>query len=70
MDSFFRRFMEFASDGARRRFLETFDMFLQSLHLQACDRTAAITPSLQDYIPLRRDTSGCRPCWAMIECTP
>jgi hypothetical protein len=67
--SFIERFYTLAKDGCRRRFLETFDMFLQSLHQQACDRTANQIPSLEEYISLRRDTSGCRPCWAMIECT-
>ena len=33
---------------------------------QALDRDGAI-PDLESYIALRRDTSGCKPCWALIE---
>lgn len=31
------------------------------------DRRAGIVSDLESYITLRRDTSGCKPCWALIE---
>ena len=35
---------------------------------QALDRATGVIPDLESYIALRRDTSGCKPCWALIEC--
>lgn len=57
-----------ASPGAQQRFIETMDFFFQSVTQQALDRAAGIIPDLESYIALRRDTSGCKPCWALIEC--
>ncbi|PFH47422.1 hypothetical protein AMATHDRAFT_77225 [Amanita thiersii Skay4041] len=34
---------------------------------QTRDRAAGRVPSLDTYISLRRDTSGCKTCWALIE---
>ena len=34
---------------------------------QALDRADGAIPDLESYIALRRDTSGCKPCWALIE---
>jgi hypothetical protein len=43
------------------------DLFLKAVTIQARDRVAGVIPDLEDYIILRRDTSGAKPCWAMIE---
>lgn len=43
------------------------DFFFQAVHVQANDRTKGVVPDLESYISLRRDTSGCKPCWALIE---
>ena len=43
------------------------DLFFKSLTIQARDRAAGTIPDLEDYIAVRRDTSGCKPCWALIE---
>lgn len=56
------------STGAQQRFIETFDFFFQSVTQQAHDRATGAIPDLESYISLRRDTSGCKPCWALIEC--
>jgi len=57
-----------ASPGSQQRFIETFDFFFQSVTQQAIDRAQGEIPDLESYIALRRDTSGCKPCWALIEC--
>ncbi|TFK19578.1 terpenoid synthase [Coprinopsis marcescibilis] len=64
---YFRRMILTASPGAQQRFIETFDFFFQSVTQQALDRAQGEIPDLESYITLRRDTSGCKPCWALIE---
>ncbi|KAF8635373.1 hypothetical protein AX15_000378 [Amanita polypyramis BW_CC] len=64
---FYKRISLTASPGTQQRFLETFDFFFQSVTQQAADRASGIIPDLESYIALRRDTSGCKPCWALIE---
>ncbi|KDQ58781.1 hypothetical protein JAAARDRAFT_47108 [Jaapia argillacea MUCL 33604] len=56
-----------SAPGAERRFIETFDAFFLAVYQQAIDRKNGVVPDLESYIDLRRDTSGCRPCWALIE---
>jgi hypothetical protein len=53
--------------GALQRFQSTMDLFFQAVRQQALDRRAGHVPDLESYISLRRDTSGCKPCWALIE---
>ena len=43
------------------------DLFFKAVAIQARDRAADVVPDLEDYIAVRRDTSGCRPCWVLIE---
>ena len=43
------------------------DRFFKAVTIQARDRAAGVIPDLEDYIVVRRDTSGCLPCWALIE---
>lgn len=64
---FYKRILLTASPGTQQRFLETFDFFFQSVTQQAADRASGSIPDLESYIALRRDTSGCKPCWALIE---
>jgi len=66
--SYYKRVVLTASPGAQQRFIETFDFFFQSVTQQALDRATGVIPDLESYIALRRDTSGCKPCWALIEC--
>lgn len=56
-----------ASPGAQRRFIETFELFFRAVAQQARDRASGNIPDLESYIAMRRDTSGCKPCWALIE---
>ncbi|KAG2008219.1 terpene synthase [Coprinopsis cinerea AmutBmut pab1-1] len=64
---YWRRMILTASPGSQQRFIETFDFFFQSVTQQAIDRLTGEIPDLESYIALRRDTSGCKPCWALIE---
>lgn len=41
--------------------------FFQAITVQAVDRKRGSMPDLESYISVRRDTSGCKPCWALIE---
>lgn len=43
------------------------DLFFKAVAQQARDRSKGIVPDLETYISLRRDTSGCKPCFALIE---
>lgn len=56
-----------ASPGTCQRFLETMELFFQAIHRQSLDRVHEAIPDLESYIALRRDTSGCKPSWALIE---
>ncbi|KAF7331252.1 Terpene cyclase [Mycena kentingensis (nom. inval.)] len=53
--------------GWQARFKESFAMFFEAVHVQAGWRDAGVVPDLETYIAVRRDTSGCKPCWALIE---
>ncbi|KAF8889626.1 isoprenoid synthase domain-containing protein [Infundibulicybe gibba] len=64
---FYKRLIPTASAGTQQRFIETCDFFFQSVTQQAQDRANGVVPDLESYIALRRDTSGCKPCWALIE---
>ncbi|TBU21706.1 terpenoid synthase [Dichomitus squalens] len=65
--SFWRRLTTTGSQGAQRRFIETFELFFRAVTQQAKDRASGNIPDLESYIAMRRDTSGCKPCWALIE---
>jgi len=65
--SYWRRLLSTSARGPQQRFIETFDFFFQAVTQQAMDREDGIIPDLESYIALRRDTSGCKPCWALIE---
>lgn len=43
------------------------DLFFKAVTIQAHDRAAGVIPDLEEYIITRRDTSGCKPCWALVE---
>ncbi|KAF8630447.1 hypothetical protein AX17_005424 [Amanita inopinata Kibby_2008] len=56
-----------AGPGTQARFKETMELFFESVNIQARARDEGIIPDLESYIDVRRDTSGCKPCWALIE---
>ena len=65
--SLYKRIIRTATPGTYRRLQETMELFFQAIHQQALDRANGTVPDLESYISLRRDTSGCKPCWALIE---
>ncbi|THH00478.1 hypothetical protein EW026_g2048 [Hermanssonia centrifuga] len=64
---FWKRIIPTATPGMQQRFRETLDFFFQAITQQAKDREAGVVPDLESYITVRRDTSSCKPCWALIE---
>lgn len=43
------------------------DLFFKAVAQQAADRALGVIPDLESYIVVRRNTSGCKPCFALIE---
>ncbi|KAH9065032.1 terpenoid synthase [Lactarius vividus] len=56
-----------ASAQAQKRFIETFDAFLQAVAQEAADRAQKHIRNIQDYLAIRRDTTALRPCFAVLE---
>ncbi|KAJ8594981.1 terpenoid synthase, partial [Rhizopogon salebrosus TDB-379] len=65
--SYFGRFMQTSGSGCTERFINTMDLFFIAVALQSDDRAKGWIPDLESYITIRRDTSGCKPCFALIE---
>lgn len=42
-------------------------MFFQAVTQQSLDRDNGIVPDLESYISMRRDTSGCKPVFVLME---
>ncbi|KAF9449584.1 terpenoid synthase [Macrolepiota fuliginosa MF-IS2] len=64
---FWSRCVKDCGPGAASRFKETMALFFESVNIQARARDQGDVPDLESYIDVRRDTSGCKPCWALIE---
>ncbi|KAF5358214.1 hypothetical protein D9756_001275 [Leucocoprinus leucothites] len=64
---FWGRCIKDCGPGAQARFKETMGLFFEAVNIQAKARDSAEIPDLESYIDVRRDTSGCKPCWALIE---
>lgn len=47
--------------------MSTLDTYFQAIMQQATDRATDNIPELEEYIVLRRDTSGCKTGFALIE---
>ncbi|KAG2369007.1 isoprenoid synthase domain-containing protein [Suillus spraguei] len=67
--SFFSRFMQTGGPGCTERFINTMDLYFIAVAKQADDRAKGRVPDLESYITMRRDTSGCKPCFVFIEYT-
>ncbi|KAH7884778.1 isoprenoid synthase domain-containing protein [Phlebopus sp. FC_14] len=65
--SFFSRFIRTGGPGCTERFIHTMDLFFIAVAKQAEDRACGRIPDLESYIAVRRDTSGCKPCFSLIE---
>ncbi|KAJ7578534.1 terpenoid synthase [Mycena floridula] len=64
---FWSRCIKKAGPGCQARFKETLELFFEAVNIQARARDNNAIPDLESYIDIRRDTSGCKPCWALIE---
>lgn len=64
---FWARCIPDCGPGAQSRFKETLELFFEAVNIQARARDDDVIPDLESYIDVRRDTSGCKPCWALIE---
>ncbi|KAJ4478458.1 terpenoid synthase [Lentinula aciculospora] len=64
---FWGRCIRDAGPGCQARFKENLGLFFEAINIQAIARDAGVIPDLESYIGVRRDTSGCKPCWALIE---
>jgi hypothetical protein len=65
--SYFSRFIQTGGPGCTERFIHTMDLFFIAATKEADDRATGRAIDLESYIAIRRDTSGCKPCFALIE---
>jgi hypothetical protein len=56
-----------AGPGPQARFKETLELFFEAVNVQALARDSDVIPDLESYIDVRRDTSGCKPVFDLIE---
>ncbi|TFY74596.1 hypothetical protein EWM64_g9415 [Hericium alpestre] len=64
---FWSRCIRDARPGVQARFKESMRLFFDAVERQARDRAAGDVPDLESYIEVRRDTSGCKPVFDLIE---
>jgi len=64
---FWQRCILHAGPGVQARFKESLHMFFEAVHVQASDREKGVIEDLESYIELRRDTSGCKPVFDLME---
>ncbi|OBZ72577.1 Alpha-muurolene synthase [Grifola frondosa] len=65
--SFWDRMIKTAGPRCQQRLMSTLDTYFQAIMQQASDRGHKNIPDLDEYITLRRDTSGCKTGFAFIE---
>ncbi|TFK73275.1 terpenoid synthase [Pluteus cervinus] len=65
--SFYKRLTLTAGPNCQRRFIHSMKLFFTAVAQEARHRERGIIPDLEAYITLRRDTSGCKPCFQLIE---
>jgi len=59
--------IETASPESQKRFIETFDTCAQSVVQEAKDRSQRHIRTTDEYLEIRRDTSGIKPSFAILE---
>jgi hypothetical protein len=67
LSSYWSRCIPDAGPGMQARFKETVEMFFEAVNTQARARDSGIILDLEAYIDVRRDTSGCKPVFDLIE---
>ncbi|CCM04708.1 uncharacterized protein FIBRA_06895 [Fibroporia radiculosa] len=64
---YWSRCIKDAKPGPQARFKENLELFFEAVQQQTMDREAGVVPDLESYIDIRRDTSGCKPSFDLIE---
>ncbi|KAJ7230248.1 terpenoid synthase [Mycena pura] len=64
---FWARAIPGAGPGTQARFKEAMGLYFEAVNIESKQRDTNAIPDLESYISLRRDTSGCKPCWMLIE---
>ncbi|EJD02130.1 terpenoid synthase [Fomitiporia mediterranea MF3/22] len=64
---YWRRCIADAGPGVQARFKENLQLFFEAVHIQATHREDGEIPELESYIDVRRDESGCKPVFDLIE---
>lgn len=65
--SYWSRCIQDAGPGVQARFKESLELFFEAVNVQAADRDSDVIPDVEEYINVRRDTSGCKPVFDLIE---
>ncbi|KAI9460024.1 isoprenoid synthase domain-containing protein [Russula earlei] len=65
--SFWSRCIRDCAPAVQQRFKSHMQMFFQAVQQQALCRADGIVSDLETYIDMRRDTSGCKPVFDLIE---
>jgi len=64
---YWARCIKDAGPGVQARFKESLELFFEAVNVQANDRDNGVIPDMESYIDVRRDTSGCKPVFDLIE---
>ncbi|KAH9067021.1 terpenoid synthase [Lactarius deliciosus] len=64
---FWKLVIKTASAQTQKRFIETFDAYLQAVVQEAADRFHKHIRNIQDYLAIRRDTTASKLCFAVLE---
>ncbi|PCH42360.1 terpenoid synthase [Wolfiporia cocos MD-104 SS10] len=65
--SWWTRMLKTVGPNCRQRFVQTLGLYFKAIMQQAADRASKSVPELEAYISLRRNTSGCKTGFALIE---
>lgn len=64
---FWERAIQHASDTSRKRFIASYEEYLESVWQQAVDRSGHYVRDIESYFHVRRDTIGAKPVLALLE---
>ncbi|KAF8674684.1 hypothetical protein RHS04_07276 [Rhizoctonia solani] len=67
LHSYFNRMREDGSEATIRHFIDAVDFYTKAVYQQKVNRSDDRTPSIDEYIQLRRDTSAMKIAWAVLE---
>ncbi|KAH7334147.1 isoprenoid synthase domain-containing protein [Rhizoctonia solani] len=67
LHSYFNRMRQVASPATIRHFVDAVDFYTQAVYQQKVNRSTDTTPTIEEYIQLRRDTSAMKIAWAVLE---